>query len=228
MCSFGTQVALNEQFMVACLPPSPDSNNYQDQRQNHLQVPHKTHSHSHRSPHTQHEEDNRVLRILMSRLCSSPTFGENLIFMLNRAGGFFWIVLLSIFWYYFSLLCHGISSLIFRSCDARNIYTDRTDEDLCMQLLVLKLLYLLFTTKGTAEYFYTNDLCVLVDVFLREIVDLDEDNESVRFCLLDFTFNFPNSSVYCLHFVLSTFPRCLLRRIMHSSATLICASCIPS
>lgn len=48
-----------------------------------------------------------------------------------------------------------------------------------MQLLVLKLLYLLFTTKGTSNYFYTNDLCVLVDVFLREIVDLYEDNESV-------------------------------------------------
>lgn len=50
-----------------------------------------------------------------------------------------------------------------------------------MQLLVLKLLYILFTTKGTSEYFYTNDLCVLVDVFLREVVDLDEDSESVRF-----------------------------------------------
>ena len=52
-----------------------------------------------------------------------------------------------------------------------------------MQLLVLKILYLLFTTKGTSEFFYTNDLCVLVDVFLREIVNLDEDqeNESVRF-----------------------------------------------
>ena len=88
------------------------------------------------------ESTNRVLRILMSRAGSSPTFGENLIFMLNRA--------------------------------------DRTPEDLCMQLLVLKLLYLLFTTKGMAEYFYTNDLCVLVDVFLREINNIDEDNESVR------------------------------------------------
>lgn len=48
-----------------------------------------------------------------------------------------------------------------------------------MQLLVLKLLYVLFTTEGTSEYFYTNDLCVLVDVFLRELVDLDEDSESV-------------------------------------------------
>ena len=48
-----------------------------------------------------------------------------------------------------------------------------------MQLLILKILYLLFTTKGTSEYFYTNDLRVLVDVFLRELVDLDEDSESV-------------------------------------------------
>lgn len=48
-----------------------------------------------------------------------------------------------------------------------------------MQLLILKILYLLFTTKGTSEYFYTNDLRVLVDVFLRELVDIDEDSESV-------------------------------------------------
>ncbi len=53
-----------------------------------------------------------------------------------------------------------------------------------MQLLVLKLIYLLFTTKGTSEYFYTNDLCVLVDVFLREVVDLDDDSESVRVSIL--------------------------------------------
>jgi hypothetical protein len=64
--------------------------------------------------------------------------------------------------------------------DRLNVGLDHTDEDLCMQLLVLKILYLLFTTKGTSEYFYTNDLCVLVDVFLRELVDLDEDSESVR------------------------------------------------
>lgn len=32
------------------------------------------------------EGENRVLRILMSRLSSSMTFGENMIFMLNRAG----------------------------------------------------------------------------------------------------------------------------------------------
>ena len=83
--------------------------------------------------------------ILQRRLNDSKTFGENLIFMLNRAS----------------------------SSDA---------EDLCMQLLVLKLLYLLFTTKETAHYFYTNDLKVLVDIFVRELSDLPDESESVRYC----------------------------------------------
>ncbi|KAG1859267.1 hypothetical protein F4604DRAFT_1793148 [Suillus subluteus] len=111
-------VALNEQFMVACL-----SNNQQPGAK-------------------EPELQNRVLTVLISRLGSSKTFGENMIFMLNRAS--------------------------------------RSAEDLCMQLLVLKLLYILFTNKATSEYFYTNDLCVLVDVFLRELVDLDEESESLR------------------------------------------------
>lgn len=52
-----TQVALNEQFMVAGLG---DSSNPE-------------------------ESSNRVLRILVRRYGSSTTFGENMIFMLNRA-----------------------------------------------------------------------------------------------------------------------------------------------
>lgn len=48
-----------------------------------------------------------------------------------------------------------------------------------MQLLVLKLLFILFTSNETSEYFYTNDLRVLVDVFLRELVDLDDESGSV-------------------------------------------------
>lgn len=86
---------------------------------------------------------NLVLGVLQQRLNASKTFGENLIFMLNRAS----------------------------SSDA---------EDVCMQLLVLKLLYLLFTTKETACYFYTNDLRVLVDIFIRELQDLPDESESLR------------------------------------------------
>lgn len=52
------------------------------------------------------------------------------------------------------------------------------------QLLILKLLYLLFTTPATFEYFYTNDLHVLVDVIIRNLLDLDpgfdDDMDAVR------------------------------------------------
>ncbi|KAF9059073.1 hypothetical protein BDP27DRAFT_1394691 [Rhodocollybia butyracea] len=63
---------------------------------------------------------------------------------------------------------------------------NRAQEDIFIRLLVLKLLYLLFTTRGTEGYFYTNDLCVLVDIFLRELPDLDEagDNEGLQHAYL--------------------------------------------
>ncbi|WVW78829.1 hypothetical protein I302_100791 [Kwoniella bestiolae CBS 10118] len=88
------------------------------------------------------KKNNRVLVVLMRRLGSSKTFGENMIFMLNRA--------------------------------------ENSPDDLCMQLLILKILYLLFTTPGTQEYFFTNDLRVLLDVFIRELVDLPEECEALR------------------------------------------------
>ena len=50
------------------------------------------------------------------------------------------------------------------------------------QLLILKLLFLLFTTPSTFEYFYTNDLHVLVDVIIRNLLDLDpgfDDDEGI-------------------------------------------------
>lgn len=56
---------------------------------------------------------------------------------------------------------------------------EHSPDDFCMKLLILKILYVLFSTKGTAEYFYTNDLCVLVDVFLRELADMEDESESV-------------------------------------------------
>lgn len=56
------------------------------------------------------------------------------------------------------------------------------ESELGPQLLILKLLYLLFTTPATFEYFYTNDLHVLVDVIIRNLLDLDpsSDEESVQ------------------------------------------------
>lgn len=54
--------------MVASIPPAAGTK------------PHKEH------PDKQVQVENRVLAVLMRRLGSSQTFGENLIFMLNRAG----------------------------------------------------------------------------------------------------------------------------------------------
>ncbi|KAF8625064.1 hypothetical protein AX15_005546 [Amanita polypyramis BW_CC] len=139
--------ALNEQFMVASLSDGGS----QEQKSK--------------------ESKNRVLRVLMRRLNLSKTFGENMIFMLNRAR--------------------------------------RTPEDLCMQHLILKILYMLFTTVGTSEYFYTNDLHVLVDVFLRDLVDLDEENESLR-----------HTYLRVLHPLLT---KTQLRNIPYKRSQLVCA-----
>ncbi|KGB80112.1 hypothetical protein CNBG_5950 [Cryptococcus deuterogattii R265] len=163
-------VALNEQFMVITLPSKHHTRVHarvgKSEEQNHLGVSsgpgsggdgeggHTRNHHRAKSGNTtqsggythDHQEEakknNRVLVVLMRRLGSSKTFGENMIFMLNRA--------------------------------------ENTPDDLCMQLLILKILYLLFTTPGTQEYFFTNDLKVLLDVFIRELVDLPEECEALR------------------------------------------------
>ena len=49
-----------------------------------------------------------------------------------------------------------------------------------LQLLILKLLYLIFTTRATHEYFYTNDLRVLLDVIIRNLLDLPNELVSLR------------------------------------------------
>ncbi|KAG0021045.1 hypothetical protein BGZ82_011439 [Podila clonocystis] len=85
---------------------------------------------------------NPLLTVLTDRPGASCTFGENLIFILNRA------------------------------------------EEIALQMLILKLLYLLFTSPTLHEFFYTNDLHVLVDVVIRELWNLPEEEESLRHAYL--------------------------------------------
>ena len=121
-------------------PPSPCSRFKQGETtRNHFRANSGSAMHDHSQDAKKH---NRVLIVLMRRLGSSKTFGENVIFMLNRL--------------------------------------ENTPDGMCVQLLVLKVLYLLFTTPGTQEYFYTNDLRVLLDVFIRELVDLPDECEALR------------------------------------------------
>ena len=128
-------VAVNEQYMVSTLTLTSTASASSSTATVSGQVDSTTPTHT--------RPVNLVLSVLQQRLNASKTFGENVIFMLNRAS----------------------------SSDA---------EDVCMQLLLLKLLYLLFTTKATACYFYTNDLRVLVDIFIRKLHDLPDESESLR------------------------------------------------
>lgn len=59
-----------------------------------------------------------------------------------------------------------------------------TPEGLGAQLIILKMLYLLFTTPGTQEYFYSNDLRVVLDVFIRMLIDLPDELNQLRHTML--------------------------------------------
>ncbi|KAG2235723.1 hypothetical protein INT48_009138 [Thamnidium elegans] len=61
---------------------------------------------------------------------------------------------------------------------ANLIFMLNRSNDTCVQMLILKLLYGIFTTPTLYEYFYTNDLYVLVDITLRELCDLGDTKES--------------------------------------------------
>lgn len=54
------------------------------------------------------------------------------------------------------------------------------ENETSLQLLILKLLYLLFTQPSTYEYFYTNDLRVLLDVIIRNLLDLPLTSTALR------------------------------------------------
>lgn len=68
----------------------------------------------------------------------------------------------------------------FRTFGENIILLLNRETETSLQLLILKLLYLLFTTKNTYEYFYTNDLRVLLDVIIRNLLDLPDESMSLR------------------------------------------------
>ncbi|KAI9278361.1 hypothetical protein BDA99DRAFT_4619 [Phascolomyces articulosus] len=61
---------------------------------------------------------------------------------------------------------------------ANLIFMLNRSDDACVKLLILKLLYGIFTRPSLYEYFYTNDLYVLVDVMLREVCNLGNEREA--------------------------------------------------
>ncbi|KAL8951682.1 MAG: hypothetical protein Q9222_002362 [Ikaeria aurantiellina] len=75
------------------------------------------------------------------------------------------------------LSTHGSS---FKTFGENLILLLNRESETSLQLLILKLLYLLFTTPPTYEYFYTNDLRVLVDVMIRNLLDLPLSANALR------------------------------------------------
>ncbi|KAL8915574.1 MAG: hypothetical protein Q9171_000139 [Xanthocarpia ochracea] len=94
---------------------------------------------------------NKVIKVLSTHGPAFKTFGENIILLLNR---------------------ESRSAIHFYAGNAQTNRIFLPTGETSLQLLILKLLYLLFTTPPTYEYFYTNDLRVLVDVVIRNLLDL--------------------------------------------------------
>ena len=76
-----------------------------------------------------------------------------------------------------ALSAHGHS---YKTFGANLILLLNRESETSPQLLILKLLYLVFTTPATHEYFYTNDLRVLVDVIVRNLLDLPRSATALR------------------------------------------------
>ncbi|ROT42717.1 hypothetical protein SODALDRAFT_354892 [Sodiomyces alkalinus F11] len=76
--------------------------------------------------------------------------------------------------------CLSLHGSTYRTFGENIILLLNRETETSQQLLILKLLYLLFTTKATYEYFYTNDLKVLLDVIIRNLMDLPDEKASLR------------------------------------------------
>ncbi|KAI0154075.1 hypothetical protein BJ166DRAFT_534476 [Pestalotiopsis sp. NC0098] len=76
--------------------------------------------------------------------------------------------------------CLSLYGPMYRTFGENLILLLNRETETSLQLLILKLLYLLFTTRATYEYFYTNDLRVLLDVIIRNLLDLPNEFLSLR------------------------------------------------
>lgn len=76
-----------------------------------------------------------------------------------------------------ALSAHGMT---YKTFGCNLILLLNRESETSLQLLILKALYLLFGNSSTAEYFYTNDLHVLIDVILRNLIDLPSDSPAAN------------------------------------------------
>jgi hypothetical protein len=99
--------------------------------------------------------ENPIISLVVERINATKTLSENLIFMFNRAG------------------------MLVDFCDRENllnllVFFFPFAEDQSVQMLITKFLYLIFTVPGTRDWFYTNDLGIILDVILREAMGQEQ------------------------------------------------------
>lgn len=119
-------VALNEQYMITEVAESTPVNSESMEEDDMWSVS------------SSNCDQNLVFEALRSYCSECHSFGEHLVFIINR------------------------------------------ERETNLQMLILKLLYLIFKHPETCDLFYTNDLAVLVDVFIRELYDLPSESVEVR------------------------------------------------
>ncbi|KAL2315764.1 Protein dip1 [Schizosaccharomyces pombe] len=87
-------------------------------------------------------------------------------------------------------IANGIMDLLSSSKVDNGIYSEglvftlNREKDPRSRMLILKQLFLLFTTPATYEIFYTNDLNVLIDIFIREINNIPDELSGLRYAYL--------------------------------------------
>ncbi|KAJ3380179.1 hypothetical protein HDU92_006149 [Lobulomyces angularis] len=107
--------------------------------------------------------ENLVVTTLVKRIDHSITLSENVIFMLNRTTG-----------------NNGL-----KNCSSSNDGNGNHKKFVEInQLLIINFLQKIFTTEKLHNLFYTNDLCVVLDVVIRELLNCD-DNDELQIAFLE-------------------------------------------
>lgn len=96
---------------------------------------------------------NNIETVLIKRIDKSKTLSENLIFMFNRSS---------------STPSELTSPISVTSLDDPG--RGRAE-----QILLLKFLYKIFNVEELREFFFTNDLKIILDIIIRELLNCTDD-----------------------------------------------------
>lgn len=126
--------------------------------------------------------ENLVVTTLSRRIHRSKTLSENIVFMFNRSPAMYTQVVIASSYPPYSpatTLSPGSGSSTSTASTTNDTGgsggADAAFSEAADQMSVLKFLFLIFTTESLYQFFYTNDIKVIVDVVLREVERCDDE-----------------------------------------------------